>query len=162
MTNPAEEMASQLGQADANNKAHFTTPAELLKDYRTGSITTTFGNTFGFETFIPGNLFIDLGSPVVRQFTDGMVQPDEEAVTSPASDRNVYEHIKNLVCNHVTSVTISQAPQHLCGANVISIDRIPRAEVLEIYRAMRDLSLLEAATFQESGPPSTDGSSSSE
>ena len=146
----AEDQAKQAG-------IRLTTPEDLLQGYDTTTITTENGHGYVIESFVPGNLLIDIGSPVVKQFTDG-IEEGEESVRSPINDQNVFEHIKNIVCKHVISVRFSQAPQHLCREGTVSIDRVEQEEVLEIYRQLRDFSFRDAETFQAAGTPDTDGS----
>ena len=150
--NTAEAQATAQG-------IKLATPDDFLKDYGTHTFTTESGKGYTVESFVPGNLLIEVGSPVVRQFTDGL-EEGEESVRSPTSDRNVYEYIKQLVCDHVISLKIVNFPQHQCGPKMVSINRLPHDEILEIYRELRDFSMRDADTFPETsdatenGPPS--------
>lgn len=148
--NIAEEQAAQHG-------IKLVTGEELLKEsgYDTHTFTTSNGHGYKVESLVPGNLLIDLGSPVVRQFTDGL-EEGEESVRTPMSDQNIYEYIKQLLCDHVINVNFAMIPQHRCGKNVYSIDRVERDEILEIYRELREFSLRDVDTFQETTPETSE------
>ena len=151
MSDVAAEQAAKNAREMANE---YTTPTDILEDYVTDDVVTTSGRIFKVESMLPGNLMIDIGSPVIREFTETEEnKPDipEDEKLSPQEEQALYQHIKNIVCMHTISIKFSLSPQHLCRENVVSIDRLEREEVLEIYRGIRDLSVKEAATFQEAG-----------
>lgn len=153
----AEEMANQEAE-NTPSQVQYTTPAELLQHYKRETITTSNGHTYEIQSFVPGNLLIDIGSPVVLQFTEtDNEKPDPPVETSPREQQNIGNHIKQIVCDHVTSLEFSPFPQHLCPENVVSINQIAQIEILEIYRHIRDLSFKEVNRFQGAGNENPDG-----
>lgn len=143
MAKSAEEKASQNAQASIE----YATPEELTANYITEDIITSYGRKFKVASALPGNLMIDIGSPMLESFLRPPENDDEKLL--PREEYTIYQNIKNFICNHVVSVDLSPQPQHLCPPEVVSTDRLPREEVVEIFEHIKRLSEQEAATFQE-------------
>lgn len=143
MAKSAEEKASQ----NAQDAIQYATPEELTANYITEDIITSYGRKFKVASTLPGNLMIDIGSPMLESF----LRPPEndEDKLPPRAEYTIYQNIQNFICNHVISVNLSPQPQHLCPPDVVSTDRLPREEVVEIFEHVKRLAEQEAATFQD-------------
>ena len=123
----------------------YTTADDLLVGYSQKDVTLSTGKVFQIQSFSPGSLLINLGSPLVDALTD---MPDADLSRVPLETagtraNTVWQEIKRIVCDNVISVTFVAEPQSSLPTGYVSLSRLSNAEIQELYRMIRDLSVPE-------------------
>ena len=137
------------------NERVLTTTEDLLSGYKEEDVELSTGKVFTIQSFTPGNLFIDIGSPIVEALTEAT---EEDLRRMPLDFRNTnagraWMRFENVVCDNVISVSFSPEPQSQLPEGLVSLKRLTLAEIRELYVAIRDLSISpeELETFRKSG-----------
>jgi len=135
------------------NEQTLTTIADLLQGYKEKDITLTTGKTFTIRSFTPGNLLLDVGSPLVERLTEAS-EEDLRALPLDAPNTNAgrsWSRIEQVVCDFVTSVSFSPEPQKYLPEGLVSLRLLTLTEIRELYIGIRDLSISpkELAMFRK-------------
>ena len=142
-------VAEEAARANAVGNLQKTTVADMLQDYSTKTVTLKSGRVFDIESILPGNLLLNLKSPLVTAFLEAEdgVESDENTLYQRTAPTAVTDVVRQLVAEHVTSVPISLQPQSRCPDGVVSIDRFTMDEIRELFKEMCVLS--GAVSFPE-------------
>lgn len=143
----------------------LTTVEDLLSDHKEKDHELSTGKVFTIQTFMPGNLLIEIGSPIVEALT---VASEEDLRRMPldiptTQAGRVWSYFEQIVCDNVISVRFSPEPQNMLPTGLVSLKRLTILEIRELYVAIRDLSISpeELETFREAHKP-TEGAEQSE
>ena len=123
----------------------LTTVEDLLSGYKEKDHELSTGKVFTIQSFSPGNLLIDVGSPIV----DSLSSATEESLRSAPLDMplsnagRVWSQFEQIVCDNVTSVRFSPEAQNVLPTGMVSLKRLSLIEIQELYVAIRDLSISE-------------------
>ena len=146
-----ENVAEAAARANAVANLQKTTVADMLQDYSTKTVTLKSGRVFDIESILPGNLLLNLKSPLVMEFLEQAGEENQDENLYQTTVPVVTDAVRQLVAMHVTSVPISMQPQSRCPEGVVSIDRFTLDEIRELFKEMCVLS--GALSFPE---PETD------
>lgn len=133
------DVAEEVAKEKATENLRLTTVADLMEGYQRKTVPLSTGKVFEIESFIPGSLLINVGAPLLQAFIEETDEDRAELLFNTDLGM-VSEPIKQLVCDHIVSVSVSMQPQWRCGKNVVSIDRLTLAEIRELFKEMCALS----------------------
>ena len=136
------------------SKKELTTIEDLLSGHKTDEIELSTGKRFEIQSFMPGNLLIEIGSPLIEMMTDC----DESSLRRMALDVPgtaagiAWSRLEQVVCENVTNIRFSPESQNILPIGIVSLKRLTLGEIRELYIGIRDLSITpeELATFRES------------
>ena len=135
------------------NERILTTAEELLSGYKEEDFELSTGKVFTIQSFTPGNLLIDVGSPIVELLTDAS---EEDLRQLPLDLPNTqagraWSHFEQIVCDNVTNVRFSPEAQNMLPRGLVSLKRLTLVEIRELYVGIRDLSISpeELEAFRE-------------
>lgn len=169
------EKASEQGTAvsDEPEKGEgftgFTTPEEMLAGYEYGVASTSTGKRFEIEGIHPGDFSyllhtpvlqlliqegVDLSSPEEVLKTVHALPPEEQLAF--ATQESFLQTAREIVCAGVTSMRFVMRRQKDCTGGSISIYRLTKGEIIEVYNAIMEMSIPRearerAAWFREVG-----------
>ena len=133
------DVAEEAAKEKAMEKLELTTVADMMEGYQRKTVPLKSGKVFEIESFIPGSLLMYIGAPLLQAFIEE-TDEDRAELLFNTNLGVVAEPIKQLVCDHIVSVSVSMQPQWRCGKNVVSIDRFTLAEIRELFKEMCALS----------------------
>ena len=131
----------------------LTTLDDLLAGYKTKDHELESGKVFTIQSFEPGNLLIEIGSPIIDALTkateDELRMLPLDIPTSNAA--RGWAHFERIVCDNVTSIRFSPEPQNMLPTGIASLRILTLVEIQELYIAIRDLSISpeELESFRE-------------
>jgi len=134
------DVAEEAARAKAVGNLQKTTVAEMLQNYNTKTVTLKSGRVFDIESFLPGNLLLNLNSPLVMEFLEEVQSENGSDLYQTRVPSAVTGVVRTLVAEHVTSVPVSMQPQSQCPEGVVSIDRFTLDEIRELFKEMCVLS----------------------
>ena len=135
---------------------------DLLGDYKEGTVELSTGKVFSIQNFSPGNLLIEIGSPLVDMMTEASetdlrrLPLDVPGTTS----YRVWTQFEQIVCDNVISIRFSTEAQNVLPRGVVSLKRLSLVEIQELYVKIRDLSITpeELETFRAVEKPDNEES----
>ena len=144
----------------------LTTIEELLGDYKEDTAVLSTGKSFTIQSFQPGNLLIEIGSPLV----DAMTEASEDDLRRMPLDvegtaaHRVWSQFEQIVCDNVVSVRFSPEAQNFLPRGLVSLKRLTLGEIQELYIKIRDLSISpeELETFRKAQAPGNNESEQQE
>jgi len=144
----------------------LTTVEDLLGGYKEKDLELSTGKVFTIQSFAPGNLMIDIGSPLVQM----LIEASEEDLRRTTLDMpmtnagRAWTRIEQLVCDNVTSVRFSPEPQNYLPTGLVSLRRLSLVEIQELYVGIQELSISpeELENFRKVHRESEDESEQSE
>ena len=135
----------------------LTTIDDLLGNYKEDTIELSTGKSFTIQSFEPGNLLIEIGSPLVDTLTEAS---DEDLRRLPldvpgTAAHRVWSQFEQIVCDNVINIRFSPEPQNVLPRGLVSLQRLTLAEIQELYVGIRDLSISpeELETFRAAQNP---------
>ncbi|MYA99783.1 hypothetical protein F4X90_08895 [Candidatus Poribacteria bacterium] len=131
----------------------LTTIEDLLSGYQEKDFELSTGKVFTIQSFTPGNLLIDVGSPIVELLTDASEEDLRQMPLDLPNTRagRAWSHFEQIVCDNVTSIRFSPEAQNMLPTGLVSIRCLTLGEIRELYVAIRDLSVSpeELESFRE-------------
>ena len=131
----------------------LTTIDDLLKGYKEDDFELSTGKVFRIQSFAPGNLLIEIGSPIIEALTEASEEDLRRMTLDMPNTRagRAWSHFEQIVCDHVVSVRFSPEPQNFLPEGLVSLRRLSLLEIQELYVGIRDLSVSpeELETFRE-------------
>ena len=135
----------------------LTTIEDLLDGFKEKDHELSTGKVFRIQSFMPGNLLIEIGSPLVELLTEAS---EEDLRRMPLDVPNtnagrVWSHFEQIVCDNVTNIRFSPEAQNMLPRGLVSLKRLTLVEIQELYVAIRDLSISpeELETFRKAHEP---------
>ena len=135
------------------NEKTLTTIDDLLGGYKEENVELSTGKVFTIQSFMPGNLLIEIGSPVVEMLTEAsetdLRRMPLDMPTTQAG--RVWSQFEQVVCDNVISIRFSPEPQNVLPTGLVSLKRLSLLEIRELYLEIRNLSISpeEIETFRE-------------
>lgn len=142
-------VAEEAARANAVGNLQKTTVADMLQDYHQKTVQLKSGRIFDIVSFLPGNLLLNIESPLVLDF---LAESDTPLDTEPPGNEkplDLYQTrvpavligtVRQLVAEHITNIPVSLQPQSQCPEGVVSIDRFTLDEIRELFKEMCVLS----------------------
>lgn len=144
------------------NDNNLTTFQDLISGYKEELVELSTGKRFMIQSFMPGNLMIEIGSPLIEILTEAT---EDELRSMPldiptTNAGREWSRIEQLVCDNVTNVVFARGAQKTLFDGVVSIRRLTLVEIQELYVKIRDLSISpeELANFRKTRGAGTDES----
>lgn len=136
-----------------SDERQLTTVEELLGGYKEEEVELSTGKVFTIQSFTPGNLLIEIGSPLVEILTSSL---EEDLRRMPLDIPNtnagrVWTQFEQIVCDNVTSIRFSPESQNVLPDGIVSLKRLSLVEIQELYIKIRDVSISpeELETFRK-------------
>jgi len=135
------------------NEQALTTYEDLLDGYKQEVVQLSTGKRFRIQTFMPGNLMIEIGSPIVESLTEASEEDlRQQPLDFPRTEAGrVWSRFEQVVCDNVISIRFSLEPQDVLPEGLVSLSRLTLGEIQELYIKIRDLSISpeELETFRK-------------
>ena len=136
-----------------SDERQLTTVQNLLDGYKEEEVELSTGKVFTVQSFMPGNLLIEIGSPLVEILTTA-IEEDLRRMPLDIPNTNsgrVWNQFEQIVCDNVTSIRFSPESQNVLPDGIVSLKRLSLVEIQELYIKIRDVSITpeELETFRK-------------